>query len=289
MAIVGDAFSNTPKADLSLVMPCYNEEAIVGYTISRLLSVFEAARYRLEIIAVNNGSSDRTGIVIKSLAANNSSVVYHQVQRNEGYGNGILSGIPLCTARWIGIVPADGQVDAEDLVRLYEAVISSNNNVLGKVRRRFRMDGLCRKLVSVTYNLFVRILWPRLESLDLNGTPKLLLREVLLAMELQSKGWLLDPEIMIKAHYMGVRILEFNVFARMRGNGISHVQPAACWEFFWNLLVFRFSKQWKTNLKKLMTVQRQFELPSVFRIPEHILDAGDSPEFRKTQIPGRQA
>ena len=41
--------------------------------------------------------------------------------------------------------------------------------------------------------------------------------------------------------YMGIRVLELNVFARMRGNGLSHVRMSTCWEFFKHLLVFRFS------------------------------------------------
>ena len=65
--------------------------------------------------------------------------------------------------------------------------------------------------------------------------------DVIQRMELTSKQWLLDPEIMIKAHYMGVRVLEYNCFARMRGNGLSHVKATTCWEFFAALLRFRFS------------------------------------------------
>ena len=113
------------------------------------------------------------------------------------------------------------------------------------------MDGLWRKVVSVSYNLMVRVLWPRLGSIDVNGSPKILPRDVLNAMDLQSKNWFLDPEIVIKAHYMGLRILEFNVFARMRGNGLSHVRVMTCWEFLRNLMIFRFSTtmpKWRRNL-----------------------------------------
>src|SRR5262245_8509365 len=140
--------------DLSLVMPCFNEEDSVGYTVRRLLTAFESAGYELELVAVDNGSSDKTGEIIKAIAIQDSAVVYHRLEVNEGYGGGVLSGIPLCTAPWIGIVAADGQVDAEDTVQLYEAIIHSKGQVLGKVRRRFRMDGLKRKIVSVFYNLF---------------------------------------------------------------------------------------------------------------------------------------
>jgi glycosyltransferase involved in cell wall biosynthesis len=248
------ATSHYVRPDVSFVMPCYNEEEIIGYTIPKFIAAFKGAGHRLELIAVDNGSTDRTGELIKKWAARSGSVTYHRVEKNEGYGHGILSGFPLCSAPWVGIIPADGQVDAEDVVRLYESVAVTNGMVVGKVRRRFRMDGPLRKVVSVTYNMFVRLLWPRLQSIDINGNPKLLPREILLAMNLKSKGWFLDPEIMIKAHYMGLRVLEFNVFARMRGNGVSHVRPAACWEFFRNLITFRFSREmslWRQDHRKV--------------------------------------
>ena len=149
------------------------------------------------------------------------------------------------------MIPADGQVDAEDVVRLYEAVVTTDGNILGKVRRRFRMDGLYRKVISTIYNVFVRLLWPKLGSIDVNGSPKLLLATALREMELSSKGWLLDPELMIKAHYMGMRVMEFNVFSRMRGNGVSHVSTETCWEFLHNLIYFRFSREWRQNFKKI--------------------------------------
>lgn len=234
-------------------MPCYNEEKALRYTIPRLVEAFEAAGHELEIVAVDNGSRDRTGDIIRELAARYGHVVAHRVEVNQGYGHGLLSGIPLSRAAWIGFIPADGQVDAEDVVRLFEAAVAADGWVLAKVRRRFRMDGLLRKLISTSYNLFVRALWPRLRSLDVNGTPKLIPREVLLAMKLRSKEWFLDPEIMIKAHYMGVRILEFNAFARMRGSGLSHVRAATAWEFFRKLLAYRFSSElssWKQEATK---------------------------------------
>ncbi len=241
----------TSEPELSFVMPCYNEEDIIGYTIPRFAAAFRKAGISLELIAVDNGSRDRTGEMIREMAANDSSIVYHRVEVNEGYGNGILSGIKVCRAPWVGIIPCDGQVDAEDVVALFDTVKTTNGNVLAKVRRRFRMDGLWRKVVSVAYNLMVRVLWPRLGSIDVNGSPKILPRTAIEAMDLKSKNWFLDPEIMIKAHYMGLRMLEFNVFARMRGNGLSHVRVMTCWEFLRNLMIFRFSPEMPKWRRKL--------------------------------------
>jgi glycosyltransferase involved in cell wall biosynthesis len=246
------------EPDISLIMPCYNEEENLGYTIPRLISAFAKEGYRLQLVAVNNGSRDRTGEVIAELAAKHPEVTPAKVEKNIGFGQGILAGIPHCTSAWVGMVAADGQVDAEDVVRLFDACAATDGRVLGKVRRRFRMDGPLRKVISIGYNGFVWMLFPHLGSLDVNGNPRLMRRDVLLKMDLQSTNWLIDPEMLIKAHDMGVRVLELNVFARMRGNGLSHVRLTTCWEFFKHLLAFRFSgklNQWRRGLAAGTPVQ----------------------------------
>jgi len=245
-----NATAKNTAPDVSFVVPCYNEEDIIGYTLDRLRKAFDNAGYTLELVVVDNGSSDRTGEIIAEFASRLDHVICHRVEVNEGYGWGVLNGLPLCSAPWVGIIPADGQVDAEDVVRLYQAVLTTDGKVIGKVRRRFRMDGLYRKVVSVTYNAFVRLLWPSLQSIDINGSPKLLRKTEIERMGLISKGWLLDPEIMIKAHHMGLRVMEFNVFSRMRGNGVSHVKVTTCWEFLSSLLTFRFSAKWRSDMKR---------------------------------------
>jgi glycosyltransferase involved in cell wall biosynthesis len=242
-------------------MPCYNEEAVVRHTILRLTGAFSKAGYVLEIVAVDNGSADKTGEIINGLAAANPAIVSHRVDINEGYGNGVLQGLPLASAPWVGIIPADGQVDPEDVVRLFEAVHLGNPWVIAKVRRRFRLDGLLRKCVSVSYNLAFRLLWPGVRSIDINGSPKLMPRKAVGAMCLKSKGWFLDPEIMIKAHALGMRVVEFNVFGRLRGAGISHVKAGTCWEFLRNLLYYRVRGHWKRELAPDASVEER--IPAV--------------------------
>ena len=108
--------------DLSIVMPCYNEEEVVVYTIPQLVEAFTKAGFQLELVAVDNGSKDKTGEILQGFAGRGLPVVPTRVEVNQGYGNGVLHGLPLCSARWVGIIPADGQVDAEDVVRLFAAV-----------------------------------------------------------------------------------------------------------------------------------------------------------------------
>lgn len=241
---MGPPPSEREAPDVSFVMPCYNEEDVIGSTVPALVRAFRREGYRLQLIAVDNGSTDRTGVVIRELAAVHPEVELHRVEVNQGYGHGMLSGIPLARGPWVGFIPCDGQVAAEDVVRLFEAARGTKGNVVVKARRRFRMDGLIRKVVSVAYQAFVRMLWPRLRTIDVNGTPKLVTRDALLAMRLESTGWLFDPELMIKAHYLGLKVIEHNVFGRMRGGGLSHVRASTCWEFFRVLIGARLTGRW---------------------------------------------
>lgn len=230
------------RPDLSVVMPCYNEEDVVAYTVRRVTEAFDRAGHRLELVTVDNGSSDGTTSILRRLSEARESIVFHRVDVNEGYGHGVISGMSRCTAPWVGWIPADGQVDPEDLVRLYEIAMLSKQDVVAKVRRRFRMDGPFRKVVSLGYNIFVRLLWPGL-AWDVNATPKIMPRHLFAAMRIKSKDWALDPEVMIKANCMGVRIVELNILSRERASGTSKIRPGAMRELIVALFAFRFSKE----------------------------------------------
>ena len=238
---MSEADASDAVTDLSLIIPCYNEAESIPYTLPNLCAAFAKAGRRLEIVAVDNGSEDNTAELLRALAAKGEPVTLVTVSVNQGYGFGLLAGIPHARGAWIGFIPADGQVDAEDVVRLFEALAPCGPMTLGKVRRRFRMDGASRKLVSIAYNGMVWCLWPKLGSIDVNGTPKIVHRDVLARMQLESKRWFFDPELLIKAHYLGVRVLELNAFARMRGRGESNVRATTCWEFLRELLRYRFT------------------------------------------------
>ncbi len=228
------------EPDLSLVIPCYNEQAVVRDTATRLVEAFRAAGVSLELVLVDNGSADRTGAIIDELIAEGMPVVKATVPVNQGFGLGALTGLRQCSGRWIGFMCVDDQVHPQDVVRLYEIAAKAKTPKLFKVRRRFRLDGRMRRVVSFIYNLLTTMLFGDLGSMDLNANPKILPRPYIQAMRLRSKDWFLDAEVMIKAKRMGLPVYEMNIFALMRAEGVSHVRPATCWEFIRNLLYYRF-------------------------------------------------
>ncbi len=251
----GKSVSGQP--DLSVVIPCYNEEDVIRNTVIRLAESFSQRNVNLELVVVDNGSTDKTGKIIDQLINEGLPVIKEVVKVNQGYGYGILRGLEPCRGKFIGFLCADGQVEAQDMVRVYEIAASSRTPKLVKVRRRFRMDGLGRKIVSIIYNLSAVAMFGGLGSIDINGNPKVVPREFLERMGLQSKDWFLDAEVMIKAKWLGLEVYEFNVMAQMREGGTSHVRPGTCWEFIVNLLKYRFGGAGRVQVEPHKTAERK--------------------------------
>jgi len=228
------------KPDLSLVMPCYNEAEALPLTARDQLDTFARAGVRFQLVLVDNGSSDRTGAIIDGLVADGQPVKKVAHADNQGYGGGILSGLRACDADVIGYLCADGQVSAEDTLMAYRLILGREDRVLAKVRRRFRQDSVKRKLISITYNGLMQGLYGGLGAIDINGSPKLFSRAVFERMRLASEDWFLDPEIIVKAHYLGLRIIEIDVEGYARQGGASNVGMGTCVEFVGNIGRYRF-------------------------------------------------
>jgi glycosyltransferase involved in cell wall biosynthesis len=235
------AQSQPESPRISLVIPCYNEASSIRSTATRIIDAFHGQRIQIELVLVDNGSTDKTGAIIDELVAEGLPVVKETVAVNRGYGHGILSGLKRCTGKYAGFLCADSQVDAADVARVAEIAINSETAKLVKVRRRFRMDGMHRKVISILYNVMANVVFGGLHSIDINGNPKILPREYLQRMELRSEDWFLDPEVMIKAKRLGLPVYEFNVLGQMRAEGLSHVRSSTMWEFFLNLMRYRFN------------------------------------------------
>lgn len=231
----------TQKPDFSLIITCYNEEAVIRTTATRLISAFRAQNIDLELILVDNGSRDQTGAVIDEMIREGLPIVKAVVDVNEGYGKGLQAGLAVARADLIGCSCADEQVEAPDVVKLYQIAAKARTPKLFKVRRRFRLEGPLRRIVSWLYNLIANALFGELGTMDINANPKVMHRRYFELMSLRSKDWFIDAEMVIKAKSIGLDIFELNVFSQMRLEGPSNVHPSTCWEFVVNLLKFRFA------------------------------------------------
>lgn len=232
---------------ISLAIPLYDEEENVEVVARELTEAFARAGFEYELILVDNGSRDRTGELIDELARENPAVRKVVVEENQGFGWGVLSGLKEARGKIVGFMGGDRQIHADDVVRVIRLALEDSSVDLTKVVRIERHDGVERALVTFFYNLLFRVLF-RCPYRDINGTPKLLRRELLEELGLSSKDWFVDAEVMLKAQSEGARIGEIEVEFFEREKGASHVRPSAIVEFLRNMLRYRFQgkKAWKT-------------------------------------------
>lgn len=236
---------------LSLAMPCYNEADGLRDTVSALAAALTRERIQFELVLVDNGSTDRTGAIIDELIAEGHPIRKMRVERNQGYGHGIVTGLDACRAPLIGYLCADGQVGPEDVARTYRLMANREERVLAKVRRRFRQDSWKRKIVSIIYNFLMLGVFGWLGAIDINGSPKIFSRRVFRAMKLVSTDWFLDPEIMIKAKALGLRVIEIDVEGYARHGGVSNVRRQTILEFLKNIWRYRTGAvigEWRRGL-----------------------------------------
>ena len=113
----------------SIIIPCYNEKNAIRDTIDCIQAVIRKSEINdVEIIAVNDGSSDGSEYVLNSLAeddqTNNLFVVHHK--RNQGYGAALKTGIRRSQSDYICITDADGTYPNERIPELINQITSKD-------------------------------------------------------------------------------------------------------------------------------------------------------------------
>ncbi|MGE0480113.1 MAG: glycosyltransferase family 2 protein [Phycisphaerae bacterium] len=113
-------------ADLSIVIPAYNEEEGIGPTLEELRRRVPAA----EIIVIDDGSRDRTAEVARGVGG--VRVVSHG--RNRGYGAALKTGIRASTRGCIAWYDADGQHRPRDLIHVARPILDGDADMVIGVR-----------------------------------------------------------------------------------------------------------------------------------------------------------
>jgi glycosyltransferase involved in cell wall biosynthesis len=108
---------------LSIVIPALNEEEAIASTVERCLAaratiVAESPAAGVEILVVNDGSTDRT----EEIARRYPDVTVIGFDRNRGYGAAIKTGFSLARGEWVGFLDADGTCDPAFFANLCRAI-----------------------------------------------------------------------------------------------------------------------------------------------------------------------
>lgn len=226
------------EPEATVIVPALNEQDTLAEVVERLL----ALPMSLQIIVVDDGSSDRTPEILRDYADR------VQVLTNEkpgGKGRAIRSALPEAKGRAIVIQDADLEYFPEDIPTLLEPILAGRSNVVYGTRfsRGLPKDmALPNKIVNLLLAWSVRILyWRRIT--DEATCYKAFRTDLLLKMNLRSRHFEICPEVTAKAIRLGERILELPIrYVPRNKNAGKKIRWTDAPDAFWTLLKFRFRK-----------------------------------------------
>lgn len=105
---------------VSIIIPCYNEEENIDKTLDGLLKIAKNHKYDFEIIAVNDGSKDRTWEVIKKYADTNKEIKGVNLMGNFGQSCAYMAGFDSAEGDYIITVSADLETPLENINKVIE-------------------------------------------------------------------------------------------------------------------------------------------------------------------------
>ena len=120
------------KLQLSVVAPCYNEEAVLEEFSGRMSRACAAVTDQYEILLVDDGSSDRTWSMIEALADNDPHIVGVQMFRNHGQQLAVTAGLSLARGERVLLIDADLQDPPELLPAMVKVMDQGADVVYGK-------------------------------------------------------------------------------------------------------------------------------------------------------------
>ena len=203
---------------ISLVIPCYNESESLPTLIKKCQTIINE---NIEIILVDNGSSDSTPEILEPFKNPNGRLRTTRVEKNIGYGNGILAGLKVAQGEILGLTHADLQADPADVLtayRLYERSANpSNLFVKGSRIGRPIIDRIFTIGMAIFESIFLRtVMW------DINAQPTLMPRSLYSAWQNTPIDFSLDLYAYYQAKKQRVEIQRIPVQFGPRAFGESH-------------------------------------------------------------------
>jgi glycosyltransferase involved in cell wall biosynthesis len=235
-----DPAAGTPArvARLSYFFPAHNEEANIEALVAEALETLPALAETFEIIAVDDGSRDRTGELADRLAAEHPDivrVVHHSP--NRGYGGALRSGFENARYELLAFTDGDRQFRIADLARLTARMAEADHPDVVVGYRIKRADPFIRIAYARTYKLANRIFFG-LKVRDVDCAAKLFRREALEGVRVESGGAFFSAELLVKILQRGKTIAEVGVphYPRTAGSPTG-AKPSVIWRAvkdFWS-------------------------------------------------------
>lgn len=195
-------------ADLSVVMPAFNESARIATAISRVLDQDFVA----ELIVVDDGSTDGTPEIVESIADPRITLIRQGV--NQGKGAALRKGFARATADFVAVHDADLEYDPADIAKLLtplrdgRADVVFGSRFIGSDEHRvlYYWHSLGNRILTTLSNMVTNI-----NLTDMETCTKVFRREVIQSIELEEDRFGFEPEVTAKVAEGGFRIYEVGI------------------------------------------------------------------------------
>ena len=202
------------KIEISIVMPCLNEEETLGICIEKAQSTLKSLGIQGEVVIADNGSTDASAEIAERLGAS----VVHQPTR--GYGAAYLAGLAAAQGQYIIMGDSDDTYDFTDLERLITPLQNGYDLVIGN---RFKgeilpvaMPWARRYIGNPILSGMLRVLFGKYIS-DSHCGMRSFTAEAYKRMDLKTTGMEFASEMVIKAVETDLKILEIPITYHPRG------------------------------------------------------------------------
>ncbi len=202
-----------PDPLLSVVMPVFNERDTIEEIIRRVLAV----KLRIELIVVDDRSTDGTAEILERLQRERGFVLLRQ-PRNRGKGSALRRGFAAVTGDLVIIQDADLEYSPEEYPQLTELICTGRADVVfgSRFLGRHRVFLLTHYIGNKLLTFIANVLYNTMLS-DMETCYKVMRTDVLRSMNLKSNGFGIEPELTAKVFKRRYRVYEVPISYDGRG------------------------------------------------------------------------
>lgn len=196
---------------ISIIIPAYNEEKLIGDSIDRVYRALEKTNKNFEIIIIDDGSIDSTSKIIKDRVKNYPELRYIHNPVNKGRGYSLKKAFEKANGQYLFYVDADLSICFNLFHRLLQELEGGADIAIGSKHLPSSSVEykVIRKQLSKIYHFLVNLLF-KTDIRDFQCGFKGFRKEIIqpLIKVVKSDGWFWDTEILIKSKLKGFNIIE---------------------------------------------------------------------------------
>lgn len=213
MVMEDKIFQTETKPFVSIVLPCYNEEAILQNNINTIITYLESKDqiYKWEILIINDGSKDETGSIANELSnqKDNVRVIHHPTNLN--LGNALKTGFKNAKGEIIVVLDIDLSYSTDHIGKMIDKLIETSSDIV--IASPYMPGGkvtdvpFTRKLMSRWVNAFMRVA-AQDKYHTYTGMVRAYRKDFINTVNLKTKDYEINPEILYKAMILRARVIE---------------------------------------------------------------------------------